>query len=113
MTALEVLQEWEGYVVEVRQAEFVARLIDLTARSSHEDEEATFPISVISEEDLERLQPGMVFRWLIGHERTLGGSMRGCSKIVFQDLARMNDADLREGRAWAREITRSLAHGDS
>ena len=38
--ALQAVQEWEGYVVEITASEFVARLVDLTAGSSHEEEEA-------------------------------------------------------------------------
>ena len=43
-STLHALQEWEGFVVAVREREFVARLVDLTAGSEYEDEEATFPL---------------------------------------------------------------------
>ena len=35
---LHVVQEWEGYVLEIVGDEFGARLVDLTAGSSHEEE---------------------------------------------------------------------------
>ena len=47
--ALQVLQEWEGYVVEMRSDEFVARLVDLTAGSTHEEEEAVIPLAAVSD----------------------------------------------------------------
>ena len=37
---MRIEQEWEGYVVDIGLSEFVARLVDLTAGSSHEEEEA-------------------------------------------------------------------------
>ena len=37
---MRIEQEWEGYVVDIGASEFVARLVDLTAGSSHEEEEA-------------------------------------------------------------------------
>ena len=45
------LQEWEGYVVDVGAADFVARLVDLTAGSSHEEEEAVIPLTELSDTD--------------------------------------------------------------
>lgn len=35
-----LLQEWEGYVIEIEKDNFTARLLDLTAGSSVEEEEA-------------------------------------------------------------------------
>ena len=45
------LQEWEGYVVEMRAKDFVARLTDLTAGASHEREEAIIPLTELSDHD--------------------------------------------------------------
>lgn len=102
------LQEWEGYVVEVGAADFVARLVDLTASSSHEQEEAVIPLTEISDADAERMRSGSIFRWVIGYERSASGTKKRVSQIVFRDLPRMTRADLREGRGWARETMRSL-----
>ena len=67
------LQEWEGYVLEEpavqsaqvgsREEEFTARLLDLTAGSPREEEEAAIPLSEIAEDDRKRLRPGAIFRW--------------------------------------------------
>ena len=60
-----VVQEWEGYVLEVVGDEFVARLVDITAGSSHEEEEAIIPLAEISDGDAAALRVGGIFRW--GH----------------------------------------------
>ena len=46
---LHALQEWEGYIVEMESNEFVARLVDLTAGSTHEEEEAVIPLQELSD----------------------------------------------------------------
>lgn len=102
------LQEWEGYVVDVGAADFVARLVDLTAGSSHEEEGAVIPLTEISDADAEKMRNGSIFRWVIGYERSASGTKKRVSQIVFRDLPRMTRADLREGREWARETMRSL-----
>lgn len=102
------LQEWEGYVVEVGEIEFVARLVDITARASHEGEEATFPRAELSDGDDARLCDGSVFRWVIGYERSPAGTKKRVSQIVFRDLPAVTRSDLRDGEAWAREMAESL-----
>ncbi len=105
---LHALQEWEGYVVEIGEDEFVARLVDLTAGRSFETEEATIPMEEISEDDAGKLREGDIFRWVIGYERSPSGTKR-VSQIVFRDLPRMTAADFEEGRKWAERISRSLS----
>ena len=102
------LQEWEGHVVDVGAADFVARLVDLTAGSSHEEEEALIPLTEISDADAGRMRTGSIFRWVIGYERSASGTKKRVSQIVFRDLPGVTRADLREGREWARETMRSL-----
>ncbi len=105
---LHALQEWEGYVVEIRAGEFVARLIDLTAGLLHESEEAIIPLAEISERDAATMVVGSIFRWVIGYERSHEGTRSRKSQIVFRDLPRMTEADLREGEEWARKVSQSL-----
>lgn len=109
------LQEWEGHVLEKGTDEFTARLIDFShvslgspAMRAQEEEEATIPLSEISENDLERLRPGSIFRWVIGYERLASGTKRRISQIVFRDLPVMTERDRSEGVGWAMRITRSL-----
>ena len=102
------LQEWEGYVLEIDSTEFVARLVDLTAGSLVEEEEATIPLAEIAEDDLAKMREGSVFRWVIGYERSASGTKRRVSQIVFRDLPVVTRADLQKSEKWARETIRSL-----
>lgn len=106
--SLHALQEWEGYVVEMRGDEFVARLVDLTAGSTHEEEEAMIPKAAISENDVATVVVGSIFSWVIGYERFPAGTKKRVSRIVFRDRPRMTECDFREGRRWARETMRAF-----
>ena len=105
---LHALQEWEGYVVEIDRDQFVAQLVDLTAGSTHEEEEAVIPLAEISECDAAAARVGSIFRWVIGYERSPAGTKKRVSQIVFRDLPRMTERDFREGRKWARETMRAF-----
>ena len=100
---LHALQEWEGYVTEINDTEFTARLIDLTAKATYAGEEAIIPIDEISEADADKMQVGSIFRWVIGYERR-SGAKRRVSHIVFRDLPAITKTDLRDGEEWARKI---------
>jgi len=102
------LQEWEGYVVEVGNDDFTARLRDVTAGSVYEDEEADFPVDDISESDRELLRPGAIFRWAIGYERTRGGTKRRISQIVFRRLPQWTAKDLEVSLLEARALAAFL-----
>ena len=108
MATLHALQEWEGYVVEIGADDFVARLVDLTVGLSHESEEAIIPLVEISERDAYNMAVGSIFRWVIGYERTPEGTRKRVSQIVFRDLPRMTESDLRAGREWARRAAPAL-----
>ena len=58
---LHALQEWEGYVLEINDIDFLARLVDLTAGSTHEEEEAIIPLAELSDEDTSKMRLGSVF----------------------------------------------------
>ncbi len=102
------LQEWEGYVLSADTTSFVARLVDVTTRASHEEEEAVIPRAELSESDNAKMRVGSIFRWVIGYERARGGTKRRVSQFVFRDLPAITSSDLREGEAWARKMARSL-----
>ena len=104
-----LLQEWEGYVIEIGEDDFTVRLLDLTAGSSHEEEEAVIPLSEISEDDLNRLRLGSIFRWVIGYERSASGTKRRVSQIVFRDLPVVTKQDIAEGEEWARRVAQLWA----
>ncbi len=102
------LQEWEGYVLEIHGDEFVARLVDLTAGSSHEEEEATIPLAAISAADATMLREGGIFRWVIGYQLDPSGTKKRVSQIVFRDLPRLTERDMQQRREWARETIQAL-----
>ena len=102
------LQEWEGYVLSIGKEAFEARLLDMTARATHEGEEATIPLSEISDHDIRKLRAGAIFRWVIGYERTTGGTRRRVSQIVFRNLPTVTKSDRQAGEEWARDMFQSL-----
>ncbi len=102
------LQEWEGFVISIDKVNFVARLADVTSGASHEEEEAVFPRTELSDADDARIRVGRIFRWVIGYERSPAGTKRRVSQIVFRDLPAITRSDLQEGEDWAQEMARSL-----
>ena len=102
------LQEWEGVVTGIGDQEFLARLIDVTSDAAVDEEEATFPIAEVSEQDVERMREGSVFRWVIGYERSAMGQKKRISQIVFRDLPALTVADVERGNRWAISIRRTL-----
>ena len=108
IATLHALQEWEGYVVDVHRDGFTARLTDLTARASHEEEEAFIPMTEVADSDTEFAVLGGVFRWVIGYERSPSGTKKRVSQIVFRRLPAVTQDDIEKGKAWARRIRQSL-----
>ena len=105
---LHALQEWEGYVLEIGDTDFTARLVDLTTDASHEEEEAIIPLVEISDDDAKKVRVGSIFRWVIGYERSATRTKKRVSQFVFRDLPAITKSDLRDGEAWANEIVRSF-----
>ena len=103
-SSFRIVQEWEGYVVEISTTHFKSQLIDLTQGAAVEDEEADIPLEEISPIDRRRIEVGSVFRWIVGYERTVSGSRRHVSHIVFRDLPRYTRRDVEAGRRWADKI---------
>ena len=99
----QVLQEWEGYVIEIGEDDFTARLLDLTAGSLHEEEEVVIPFSEISKDDLKHLRLGSIFRWIIGYARSTNGTKQCVSQIVFREFPIVTKQDIAEAEEWARK----------
>ena len=104
-----LLQEWEGHVTEIGEDDFTVQLLDLTAGSSHEEEEAVIPLSEISEDDLKSLRLGSIFRWVIGYERSAGGTKQRVSRIVFRELPVVTKQDIAEAEERARKTAQLWA----
>ena len=108
LVSLHAQQEWEGYVVEIREFNFVANLIDLTAKAVVEKEEAIIPLEELSDCDQAMLEVGSIFRWVIGYENFPSGTKRRVSHIVFRDLPAISESELKESVAWALDASRLL-----
>jgi hypothetical protein len=104
---LVALQEWEGIVAELGVKEFTARLSDLTDRTRKGEEEAHFPLREVSEDDLELLRVGAVFRWTIGFQK-LGATKQRISQVVFRRLPQWTIKDIREADQLADQLTQDL-----
>jgi hypothetical protein len=98
------LQEWEGYVVGIGPEEFTARLIDLTRGSSQAEEEATFPVSDLTDDDRSMLREGAVFRWIIGYQREGKGPKQRVSQIVFRRVPAWTNRDFARADRYADEL---------
>ena len=105
---LYAIQEWEGHVLEIGPTSFVAGLVDLTASLTHEQEEATIPLDELSDEDSAKIRLGSVFRWVIGYERSLTGTKKRVSQIVFRDLPTITKTDLKNSERWALETIQAF-----
>lgn len=102
--SLHPLQEWEGYVIDIDEHAFGARLLDLTAGDVVEQEEATIPLEEISLDDRSGIAIGAMFRWVIGYERSVSGIRKRVSQIVFLDSPPMTEQDLERGSEWADRL---------
>jgi hypothetical protein len=82
---LQTRQLWEGTVTEVLSKGFVAVLADKT-NPTNPDEYATFDFEnvEISKDDLTLLGPGATFYWIIGREKTSGGTVKNVSIVQFR-----------------------------
>lgn len=103
-SSLHALQEWEGYVTRIGEDAFDVRLLDVTAGDAVEREDAVIPLEEVSAEDRQRMEPGSIFRWVIGYQRSVGGTRQRVSQIVFLDLPSITDRDLEQGREWADRL---------
>lgn len=97
------LQEWEGVVTSLDTEMFVARLADQT-NEANPDEEAEFPTSEVSDDDLALLRPGAVFRWTIGFLKAPSGTKRRTSQIVFRRLPQWTEREIREAEELADKL---------
>ena len=102
---LHALQEWQGYVMEINETEFTARLLDVTANDPFEKEEADIPLTELSDADMAKIQIGSIFRWVIGYERSSAGTKKRVSQIVLRDLPAVTKTDLQAGDAWAHRVS--------
>jgi hypothetical protein len=105
----EVLQQWEGVVDMIAPGEFTATLHDLT-HPTMPPEEATFDLSEVSEGDLDLVEQGAVFYWVLGYKRsTAGGQKTRTSDLIFRRLPIWSASDLSRAIKEAEALRKAFA----
>ncbi len=102
-----ILQNWEGYVLEVGQETFTARLITKQGDNVGEEFVAEIYLDEIDAEDRLLLAAGAVFYWSIGYYERPSGRMR-FSSIRMRRLPQWSAADLARAQKTAEELSRLL-----
>ena len=80
------MQDWEGVVEEVRENDFVARLIDKTAKAKFDSEAAEIPKEEIDSDDMELLKPGAIFYLTVFRRVMPNGRQERATRLIFRRL---------------------------
>lgn len=100
------LEKWIGIVTSVEAETFRARVTEQF--NGEVDEEVEFPVRAVSEGDLEFLQTGSVFYWVIGYRETARGTRMNASTVRFRRLPPWDEAELMRARDEARSLRGEL-----
>lgn len=101
------MQEWEGYVTEIKEDTFTAILVDVTKKDNEPTEEADFEMDEISNSDKKLLKIGSVFRWAIGYN-TSGSTKMKSSFVVFRNLPAYSKKELAAAQTKAESLSKSI-----
>ncbi len=99
-----LLQEWHGYVVEVGEGRFLARLLDVTSGDTVEGEEAEIPVGSVPEAERHLVKPGAYFRWTIRD-----GDGPAASIIDFASTPAFTEEDVARAKERARALREGIA----
>lgn len=97
----DVRQKWEGYVLEVKNGAFIARLVPIVGQGP--DLEAEISFEEIDPTDMRFLEPGSVFYWSIGYLIRPSGVYR-TSLIRFRRLPPLTERELESAKVKAVEV---------
>jgi hypothetical protein len=97
------LQEWEGRVERLDGRFVIARLVDITAGETEETEEVELPIDDVTEADQALLQPGAIFRWILGYSYVSGTKER-FARVVVRRLPIWTEREMRAADQEANEL---------
>jgi len=95
------IQKWEGYVTEVGEKTFCARLERIVGEG--QEQEADIYIQEVDRDDRTLIQVGAVFYWSIGYLDTPSGRLRG-SIIRFRRLPVWTRGELESANAEADRL---------
>lgn len=90
LTAVQIVQKWEGVVTEVGDNTFFADLVTISGEEG--DMTAEIYIDKVHEEDRPLVEVGAIFYWSIGQIKDTGET---CSIIRFRRLPRWTAAQLK------------------
>lgn len=82
--SFDVVQKWHGYVLEVRDKTFLARMTTILGEGP--DQEAEIRLKAINPEDLDLLEVGAFFYWSLGYLRRTNNEVRKHSDLRFRRL---------------------------
>src|SRR5205809_2225967 len=99
----QVLQQWEGTVLDTEDESVVVRLRDLASAEAPE-KRATISKDEISESDIDLVKVGAVFYWIIGYRIELYGRKSMVSTIKFRRLPSWTRRDLKRIDERASEL---------
>jgi hypothetical protein len=95
------LQKWEGYVREVGERTFIARLVPLSGEAP--EQEAEIYLEQVDEGDHALIAPGAVFYWSIGYSYRPSGKST-VSSIRFRRLPIWTKREQERAHYWARRF---------
>lgn len=107
---VEVLQKWEGYVEEIGEETFTARLVDKSG--TEPEQQAELLISDVAIDDRDLLVAGGVFYWTIGYRNDVCGGLRRTSSLRFRRLPAWSQKELSKAREQAAEAFAALGWGE-
>lgn len=98
-------RKWEGYVTEIYEDSFSARITDLSEQ--YPDEEVEIELRAVSEDDLHLVRTGAVFNWHIGYE-TEHGTRKRVSIIRFRRLPVWTESDFEKAEESEKKLKNFL-----
>lgn len=103
--AIQIEQEWEGYVQEIddNKGTFTALLLDITLDEKYPTEEADFKQGFIDKSERHFLRKGAVFRWIIGCENSKSGTKR-VSRLSFRRMPLWTKKSLKRAEKEAQQF---------
>lgn len=99
-----VVQDWEGFVVELGNGFFTARLLDRTRSMKVDTEIAEIPIGEVDDGDRDLVKEGAIFYLTVRRRILPNGRQETSSGIVFRRLPQWHQSTLDRAKAQAKEL---------
>jgi len=103
--------EWEGVVESVGDDEFACRLRIIKGSEVDFDEFTTFDLDRVDEGDRDLVQPGALFRLVIGFQ-AISGTRQQFSRLIFRRLPAWNRSTIEQARAHIEDVFDSIDWSD-